>query len=165
MSGPVWRRSRDEALALRGSSSNVESSKGNSEDFEDEETIIKKKTNTYQSHLKLVDKQIDATSAPIVSLEAPPVHNVDIRTAGATKHSGNEVTGATGSPPLSKAGIKYELKAVATAPVALTRGSHKLKNVERSSSQSGNVRTQPKRNRQYRNRGKSTDRRAYRWVK
>ena len=141
MSGPVWRRRRDEALALGGSSSNVRSSKGNSEDFDDE-TLTIMKTHTYQTHLRLVNKQI-------ASLEAPHVNNVDIRTAGATKLSGNEVTGATG-----KAGNKYEIKAVATAPVALTRGSHKLKNVESSSPQSGNVRTQPKRNRQYRNREK-----------
>ena len=154
MSGPVWKRSSDEAWAAVGSLSNDKRTKGNNEEFEDEENLIKKKTQTYQSHLKLVDKQIDAISAPTASLEAPPVNNVAIRTAGATKHRGNEVTGATGSPPLSKAGIKYEIKAVATAPVALTRGSHKLKNVESSSPQSGNVRTQPKRNRQYRNRGK-----------
>ena len=44
----------------------------------------------------------------IVSLEAPPVNNVDFRAAGATKHSGNEVTGATGSPSLSKADKKQQ---------------------------------------------------------
>ena len=85
MSGPVWKRSWDEALALGGNLSNVKRSKGNSEDFDDEDTRIKKITNTYQSHLKLVDMQIAATSAPIASLEATTVNNVDIRTAGATQ--------------------------------------------------------------------------------
>ena len=93
----AWKkRSLDEARALGGSFGNVKSSKGNSEDFDDDETLIKKKTHTYQTHLKLVDKQI-------ASLEEPPVNNVDIRTAGATKHSDSEVTGATGSSPRSKA--------------------------------------------------------------
>ena len=100
----AWKkRSLDEARALGGSFGNVKSSKGNSEDFEEEETLIKKKTHTYQTHLKLVDKQI-------ASQEAPPVNNVDIGTAGVTKHSGNEVTGATGSSPLSKADKKQQKK-------------------------------------------------------
>ena len=43
MSGPVWKRSWDEALALGGSLSNVKGSKGNNEDYEDEENPIKKK--------------------------------------------------------------------------------------------------------------------------
>ena len=95
----AWKkRSPDEARASGGSSSKVKSSKSNSDDFEDEGTLIKKKTHTYQSHLKL----------RIVSLEAPPVNNVDFRAAGATKHSGNEVTGATGSPSLSKADKKQQ---------------------------------------------------------
>ena len=67
MSGPVWKRSWDEALALGGNLSNVKRSKGNSEDLEEEETLIKKKTNTYQIQLKLIDKQTAATSAPIAS--------------------------------------------------------------------------------------------------
>ena len=92
MSGPVWKRRRDAALALEGSLSNVKGSKGNSEDFDEEETLTIKKTNTYQSHLKLVDMQIAATSAPIASLEATTVNNVNIRTAGATKHNGCEAT-------------------------------------------------------------------------
>ena len=57
MSAAWKKRSLDEARALGGSLSNDKSSKSNSEDFDDEETLIKKKTNTYQSHLKLVDKQ------------------------------------------------------------------------------------------------------------
>ena len=95
----AWKkRSPDEAWTSGDSSSKVKSSKGNSDDFEDEGTTIKKKTHTYQSHLKL----------GIVSLEAPPVNNVDFRAAGATKHSGNEVTGATGNPPLSKSDKKQQ---------------------------------------------------------
>ena len=43
MSGSVWKRSWDEALALGGNLSNVKRSKGNSEDIEEEETLIKKK--------------------------------------------------------------------------------------------------------------------------
>ena len=95
----AWKkRSLDEARASGGSLSNVKSSKGSSKDFDDEETLLKKKTHTYQSHLKLW----------IVSLEAPPVNNVDFRAAGATKHSGNEVTGATGSLSSSKADKKQQ---------------------------------------------------------
>ena len=84
MSTEWKKRNLDEARALGGSLSNVKGSKGNSEDFDEEETLTIKKTNTYLSHLKLVDKQLDATSAPIASLEAPPVNNVDTRTAVAT---------------------------------------------------------------------------------
>ena len=95
----AWmKRSPDEARASGGSSSKDKSSKGNSDDFEDEGTTIKKKTHTHQSHLKL----------GMVSLEAPSVNNVDFRAAGATKHSGNEETGATGSPSLSKADKKQQ---------------------------------------------------------
>ena len=89
----AWKkRSLDEARALGGNLNNAKSSRSNSEDFDDEETRIKKKTNTYQSHLKLVQMQVAATSAPIASLEATTVNNVDIRTAGATKHNGFEAT-------------------------------------------------------------------------
>ena len=95
MSTEWQKRSLDEARALGGSLSNVKGSKGNSEDFDEEETLTKKKTNTYLSHLKLVDKQIDAASAPIATLEAPPVNNVDTRTAV-----------ATGCSPMTKADNK-----------------------------------------------------------
>ena len=95
----AWKkRSLDEARALGGSLSNVKCSKGNSEEIDEEETLIKKKTNTYQTHLKLVHKQIDATSATIASLEAPHVNNVDTRTAGATKHNGIEATSTDAHP-------------------------------------------------------------------
>ena len=63
MSTEWKKRSLDEARASWGSLSSVKESKGNSEDFDEEETLTIKKTNTYLSHLKLVDKQLDATSA------------------------------------------------------------------------------------------------------
>ena len=91
-----WKKhSLDEARAVGGSISNVKGNKGNNEDFDEEETLTIKKSNTYLSHLKLVDKQIDATSAPSATLEAPAVNNVDTRTAV-----------ATGCPSMSKADNK-----------------------------------------------------------
>ena len=84
MSTEWKKRSLDEARALGGSLSSVKDSKGNSEDFDEEETLTIKKTNTYLSHLKLVDKQLDATSAPIASMEATPVNNVDTGIAEVT---------------------------------------------------------------------------------
>ena len=109
MSGPVWKRSWDEALALGDNLSNVKKSKGNSEDIEEDETLIKKNTNTYQIHLKLIDKQIAATSAPIASPEAPHVNNVDIRTAGATKHNGLEATSTDKSDKKQQKNIRQKV--------------------------------------------------------
>ena len=110
MSKPAWMRSSDEARAGGGGIFLNDKSDKAAEEEESSEggALTKKKTQTYRSHLKLVDKRVDTISAPTTSLEAPPAHNVDIRTAGVTKHSGNEVTGATGCPPLSKADNKQQ---------------------------------------------------------
>ena len=89
MSKPAWMRSSDEARAGGGGNFLNDKSDKAAEEEESSEggALTKKKTQTYQSHLKLVDKRVDTISAPTTSLEAPPAHNVDIRTAGVTKHS------------------------------------------------------------------------------
>ena len=104
----------------------------------------------HRTHLKLVDKW-QSVEVLVPPKDVTPVYNVqhvDSSVKAAQPHAQSE------TPDIMDLFPKYEIKAVAIAPVALTRGSHKLKNVESSSPQSGTVRPQPKRNRQYINREK-----------
>ena len=96
----------------------------------------------HRTHLKLVDKR-QSVEVPVPSKDVTPVYNeqhVDSSVKVAQPHVESE-------PDMTDLSPKYEIK---SSVIAL----NKLRNVESSPSQSGTVRPQPKRNRQYINREK-----------
>ena len=89
----------------------------------------------HKSHLRLIDKVLPA-EVPAPSEEDATVDN--------EQHVDSSVKAA--KPHAQSVTLDKMIPAAAQ-----TRGSHKLKDVESSSSQSGAVRPQPKKNRQFTN--------------